>query len=45
MTKQKLNGAQISAGFEQVDSEGMSKGMRCNRLGNAGQRLCWNSMN
>src|SRR5258708_39725076 len=41
MTEQQLNGPQIGAGFEQMDSECVSQRMRCDRLGKSGQVMCF----
>ena len=35
MAEQQLNGAQVSAGFEQVDGKGMAQRVRGDRLGDA----------
>jgi len=40
MAKQQLNGADIGAGFEQMDSKGVSQRMRSNRLAKAGETMC-----
>ena len=39
MTEQQLNGPNIGAGFEQMDGKGVSKQMRGNRLGKAGDAM------
>jgi hypothetical protein len=39
--EQQLNGPQISAGFEQMDSECVPQRMRCDLLGKAGQAMCF----
>ena len=35
MAEQQLDGAQVSAGFEQVDGKGMAQRVRGDRLGDA----------
>jgi len=39
MTKQKLNGPQIGAGFEEMDGKCVSQRMRRDRFGEAGQTM------
>ena len=39
MTKQQLNGTNIAAGLEQMDGKRMSKRMRSNWLGEAGETM------
>jgi len=34
MTKENLNGADVGAGFQQMDGKCVPKGMRCDRFGN-----------
>ena len=38
MSQQKLDGADIGAGFQQVDGEGVAQRMRRDRLADAGDR-------
>ena len=39
MTKQKLNGPQIGAGFEEMDCERVSQRMRRDRFGETGRTM------
>ena len=39
MAKQQLNRANVCAGFQQVNGKSVAQGMRCDRLGNAGNSV------